>query len=68
MSRPDDAEFLRMVRYFYETKGDPTRFVDWDEDRLEELRPAVYEAWRKFLRAKMRLRALMADIEDEEEV
>ncbi len=64
----DDAEFLRMVRYFYETKGDPTRFVDWDEDRLEDLRPAVYEAWHRFLRAKTTLRALMADIEDEEEV
>lgn len=63
---PDD-EFLRMVKYFYETKGDPTRYVDWNEDRFEELRPAAYEAWHRFLRAKMALRAHMADLEDEEE-
>jgi hypothetical protein len=68
VSRPDDAEFLRMVRYFYEEKGDPTRYVDWDEDRLEELRPAVYEAWHKFLRAKMTLRCLMTDIEGGDEI
>lgn len=45
--RNDDAEFRRMVRYFYDEKGDPTRYVLWDRSRCERLMPAFFEAWSK---------------------
>lgn len=43
----DDDEFKRDVRYFYQEKGDPTRFSGWDAARCQRLLPAFYEAWSK---------------------
>lgn len=58
---PDD-EFLRMVHYFYDTKGDPTRYSSWDEDRFARLRPAAHHAWRTLRMSKMICNKYMDDL------
>lgn len=51
----DDETFLRMVKYFHDSKGDLTRGCDWDEERLERLAPSVHLAWKNFVRAERAL-------------
>lgn len=49
----DDYEFMGMVAYFYEEKGDPTRFTRWDAERCARLMPDFFFAWsmaKKFRR------------------
>lgn len=43
----DDKAFCRDVDYFWTEKGDPTRYVRWDEERCKRLMPEFHEAWRK---------------------
>lgn len=47
MDERTDVDFKRMVRYFYEEKGDPTRYIAWDAERCKRLMPAFFEAWRQ---------------------
>ena len=61
----DDEEFLRMLRYFYEKKGDPSCYTDWDEGRFMSLCPEAHRAWLKLLRAQKACDAAMAFLEDE---
>lgn len=61
-SIPTDNEFLRMVYYFYETKGDPTRYSSWDEDRFEALRPVEHGAWRRYVLENETCRRLMTEM------
>jgi hypothetical protein len=48
MTTPDRV-FLFMVAYFWSEKGDPTRYVDWDEERLRKLDPNFHHLWRNYL-------------------
>jgi hypothetical protein len=43
----DDFDFKRMVHYFQEEKGDPTRSTAWNEERCKKLMPLFYECWKK---------------------
>jgi hypothetical protein len=45
MSEPSDDQFKQMVCYFFEEKGNPTRYTSWDADRCKRLMPAFFEAW-----------------------
>jgi hypothetical protein len=47
MADKTDADFKRMVRYFYEEKGDPTSYVGWDAERCKRLMPSFFEAWQQ---------------------
>lgn len=64
----NDAEFIRNVVYFWQTKGDPSRYAFWDALRCERLMPAFYEAWRKQetykLLADMAARRAETDLND----
>ncbi len=44
----DDETFKKMIAYFWEEKGDPTRYVDWDAMRCSALLPEFYEMWTKY--------------------
>lgn len=63
----NDDEFLRMVQYFYETKGTPERFVGWDERRFRALRPEAHAAWLAAKHAKMLADHAMHDLVESEE-
>jgi len=43
----DDEGFVRMVIYFFEEKGTPTRYAGWEAERCQKLMPLFYEAWCK---------------------
>jgi hypothetical protein len=40
-----DAEFKRMIAYFWLERGDPTRYTRWDAERCRKLLPDFYLAW-----------------------
>lgn len=61
-----DAEFTRSVRYFWEEKGSPERYCDWDVDRCRRLMPAFYEAWSK-IQVYTKLASMAAENEAMEE-
>ena len=52
MSRPvlieEDKEWIRSVAYFWESNGDPERFVNWDEARCARLMPGFLMAWQQY--------------------
>jgi hypothetical protein len=48
----EDKVFIRDVAYFWEDKGDPTRFSGWDEARAERLMPAFVLVWKQFKGAR----------------
>lgn len=64
MNLPTDNEFLRMVWYFFDEKGDPSRYCFWDEERFERLRPVEHHAWRQLVLAKATCYRLMLDLKD----
>lgn len=43
----EDKQFARMVAYFWCEKEDPTRYVDWNEERCRKLMPDFYVAWHQ---------------------
>jgi hypothetical protein len=45
----DDAEFRRNVAYFWLEKGDPTRYVGWDEDRCSKVWPSFLLLFKNYL-------------------
>lgn len=47
-----DDDFKMMVAYFWNEKGDPTRFVDWDEARCERVWPEFLSAYRQYKTAR----------------
>ncbi len=44
-------ELLRSVRYFWEERGDPTRYVKWDEACREF--PSLGQAWARRQQAEL---------------
>ncbi len=58
---PDD-EFLRMVQYFYEEKGDPERYSSWDKRRFAALCPEAFRALRRLRWAQRRCDKCMEEI------
>jgi hypothetical protein len=42
---PDSAEFLQMLKFFWEKKGDLACYCDFDPLRLEREFPAIAKAW-----------------------
>lgn len=56
--KPDDARFKSMVSYFWLEKGDPTRYVDWDETRCCAVWPEFLIAWHQYKAAKNALTAI----------
>lgn len=41
-----------MIEYFYENKGDPTRFSGWDENDLKAEYPVLWSTYSKYLESK----------------
>lgn len=62
MSGPDDQEFLHMVRYFYDAKGDPTRYTEWDEARFRRLAPVAWHLWLEYRMTKRMLNTAMSEL------
>jgi hypothetical protein len=48
MSQPLTHEQASMLRYFWNEKGDPTRYCEWESllPALEEHHPHVLKAWK----------------------
>lgn len=63
MSKQEEAQ---MLRYFWEEKGDVTRYIGW-EDAIEQF-PKIKRAWQKYEAAKQKLsrvlRETCSDIEE----
>lgn len=53
-----DQSFMRMVAYFWSEKGDPTRFIHWDEERCKRLMPEFLRAWKKLCKHSATLHRL----------
>ena len=49
------------LRYFWQEKGDVTRYVGWEELRpvLRERRPEIVKAWDDYVESKRRLSAVL---------
>lgn len=60
----DDRSFLASIRYFALEKGDPTRYVDFDDARFARLAPAQHAAWKSLLIAKEQARILYEALPD----
>lgn len=58
----DDLDFVRMVVYFTEDKGDPTRFTGWDEERCKRLMPLFHDAWVSMRKSEHAVQVAMADL------
>jgi hypothetical protein len=48
----DSATYGEMLRYFWEEHGDPTRYAEWDEARVEREYPAFFRAWKDYKAAR----------------
>ena len=57
-----DQQFLDMLRYFHEAKGDITRYTEWDEERFKRLDPAAHAAWVDLARAEKLFNRLMRSL------
>jgi hypothetical protein len=45
MTAPFTAEDKRMLAYFWQDKGDPTRCATWDAARVQEHWPELWLVW-----------------------
>jgi len=61
----DNSTFLSMCEYFYETKGDPTRYVDWNEERFKALRPNAHRTWVNLSVAELVCDSAWEDLHEE---
>jgi len=53
-----DASFINTVAYFWREKGDPTRYVEWNEQRCRDLMPDFHFAWRTYEMARVALNTI----------
>lgn len=47
-----DKEYLDVLKYFHEEKGDMTRYTHFDVERLKQADPLLYELRFKYILAK----------------
>jgi hypothetical protein len=59
MSTPDRAEYLLMVRYFWEEKGDVERYVCYTPELTRQYSPALATALQNYKDAKAVLDAVI---------
>lgn len=53
MTPRERDEAVEMLRYFWEEKGDPTRWTGWDAAKAEF--PLIAKAWDAYLEARRRM-------------
>lgn len=56
-----DTQFLEDIKYFWEYKGDITRYIDFDRERLKRLAPHILLAWDSYLLHKFMLDSFCKD-------
>lgn len=64
MSDEEFYEHLRMLEYFWEEKGDVTRYSGWDEFKpiLAERRPDLALVIENFIKAEKAMNAAMRNL------
>lgn len=60
---PDDREtYERMLRYFWEEKGDIERYVSYDEERTRREQPLIWLAWENYKTAEAAMDAAITTL------
>lgn len=57
-----DRDFIKMVAYFWQEKGDPTRYCDWDEERCKQLMPEFHHTWKKMCKHRATLHRIVEEL------
>lgn len=57
MLEDDYRDNIHMLQYFWEEKGDISRYCDYDEAKLQEYLPHVWQAWTQY---RLAIRTLTA--------
>jgi hypothetical protein len=50
---------LDMLKYFWDEKGDISRYCNYDEAKLREYLPHVWQAWTQYRQAHRMLNAVL---------
>lgn len=61
----DTYNFLWGVRYFHEERGNMTRLLGFDEEKLRKAAPIVYVAWMQYKVAERALDAAVQTLPEE---
>lgn len=60
----EDKSFCRMVIWFYQNRGDPTLFCNWDAERCQRLMPTFFKAWTDAVTAEQICRLVAIELRD----